>query len=106
MIEKGSAYLPRPYRILLQLADMLHALRDDRADVVVGERIKHAFPLAPALDELAALEDPQLVGDGRLRHPQRLGPLKLYQKVKAMESYSESSRYVDMIDEYIARVAE
>ncbi|MBO4811592.1 MAG: tetratricopeptide repeat protein [Prevotella sp.] len=32
--------------------------------------------------------------------------LKLYQKVKAMESYSESSRYVDMIDEYIARVAE
>ena len=32
--------------------------------------------------------------------------LKLYQKVKAMESYSESSQSVDMIDEYIARVAE
>jgi tetratricopeptide (TPR) repeat protein len=32
--------------------------------------------------------------------------LKLYQKVKAMESISESSPYVEMIDEYIQRVSE
>ena len=32
--------------------------------------------------------------------------LKLYQKVKAMESVSQSSPYVEMIDEYIERVSE
>lgn len=32
--------------------------------------------------------------------------LKLYQKVKGMKSYSQSSPYVEMIDEYIERVSE
>ena len=32
--------------------------------------------------------------------------LKLYQKVKAMESLTESSPYVEMIDEYIERVSD
>ena len=32
--------------------------------------------------------------------------LKLYQKVKAMKSYTQSSPYVEMIDEYIERVSE
>ena len=63
------------FKLALQLADVFHALRNDRADMVVGERIKHALPLAPAFDELAALEDAQLVGHGRLRHAQRLGQI-------------------------------
>jgi predicted negative regulator of RcsB-dependent stress response len=32
--------------------------------------------------------------------------LKLYQKVKDMKSISQSSPYVEMIDEYIERVSE
>ena len=52
---------------------MLHALGDDRADVLVRERVKHAFALPPAFDELAALENAQLMGDRGGRHLQSLG---------------------------------
>ena len=54
---------------------MIHSLADDRAYVVISKRIEYTFPFAPALDQLVALEDRQLVGDGRLRHLQRLSQI-------------------------------
>ena len=48
------------------------------------------------------------IQDGEILESQgkKADALKLYQKVKGMKSYSQSSPYVEMIDEYIERVSE
>ena len=70
--------------------------------------LSHFLPQGGAEMAEATLEMCYYIQAGEILEGQgkKAEALKLYQKVKAMESYSESSQYVDMIDEYIARVAE
>ena len=52
---------------------MLQTLRDDRADMIIGQRVEDGLAFAAGFDQLALFEDAQLVGDRRLRHVQRPG---------------------------------
>ena len=51
---------PKPVRSFLH---MLHAQRDDAAHMLVVQRVVDGFAFPPEADQLAALEQPQLVAD-------------------------------------------
>ena len=52
---------------------MLHALAQDGADVAVGQGVKDLLALPAVAHQLGLLQGPELVGDGRLAHVQKLG---------------------------------
>ena len=47
---------------------MIHALIDDRAHMVIRQRIVYDFSVAAVFDQLALLEQAKLMGDGGLGH--------------------------------------
>lgn len=52
---------------------MLHAAVYNGTDVIVGKGVVNCFALAAELNESCALEDPQLVGHGRLCYGKHFG---------------------------------
>ena len=54
---------------------MFDTLGDDVVDMIVIQCIVDGLAFSPVADELAVLEDPQLMGDSRLIHVQKLSYL-------------------------------
>ena len=50
------------------LLDMLTALPDDRADMIVSQRVEDRFAFPPAGHQLGTLEDLELMGNRGLCH--------------------------------------
>ena len=54
------------------LFHVFHPLADDAADVLVGQGIIEGLAIPAEFDQLAAPQDPQLVGDGGLGQSQQI----------------------------------
>jgi len=70
-LEMIKEQIPDGWYLLFMHAlffNMFQSLRDDRADMVVSERVKDLLAFAAALDEVALFEDRELVADRGLRH--------------------------------------
>ena len=73
--------------LLMFFDQVLKALGDDCADMIVRQEIIDGLALPAVADEIGVLENTELVGNGRLRHPQKLrnrahAHLRLEQRVE------------------------
>jgi hypothetical protein len=84
---------------------MLHTHAENRANVIIGKRIKHRLPLTAKNDQLCRAQNAQLMGNGRHRHAKQTcdvthAKLAAKQRVqdlnaRAIPEYFEKLRKVD-----------